>query len=362
MGFSAQVTGLSAGTHQVCAAMFNTGGGTGAVLMTCKSVTSAGASGANPFGALDSATPTGPGAATLKGWAIDADAGTAPIDVQVYIDGTPRGSAVTANGSRPDLVGVFGLGPNHGYTASVSGLAAGTHNACVWGLNSGGGANTVVGCKNFTIAGGDPVGALDQATSAPGGVRVKGWALDPDTASSIDVHVYVDGVFKTATTANGSRPDVGAFFRGYGDNHGYEISIGGLPAGNHTVCTYSINQGVGTNRLIACATAATGTGPPFGSFDSVTRAAGGVHVVGWAIDPDTASAIDMHVYIDGVFRLAATANASRPDVGAFFQGYGNNHGLDVQIPSVTAGAHTVCVFGINVATGANSVIGCRSIS
>ncbi len=360
-GFSVQLP-VAAGTHQVCAAMFNSGGGSGAAWMACKSVTSGGPSGSNPFGALDSATATGPGTTTVKGWAIDADAGTTPIDVQVYVDGTAKGSAVTANLSRPDLVGAFGLGANHGYTTTVSGLTAGAHTVCVWALNTGGGSNALTGCRSVTIAGGDPLGAFDQATSAPGGIRVKGWALDPDTASPIDVHVYVDGVFKTVTTANTSRPDVGAVFAGYGNNHGYETAVSGLSAGTHTVCTYSINQGVGTNRLIACANATTGTGSPFGGFDAVTRSAGGVRVVGWGIDPDTASAIDLHIYVDGVFRLATTANSSRPDVGAFFAGYGDNHGLDAQISSVSAGAHTVCVFGINVGAGANSVIGCRTIN
>lgn len=359
-GFSAAVS-VSAGTHQVCAAMFNSDGGTGAAWSSCKTVTSAGAGGSNPFGALDSAVSTGPGTATLKGWAIDADAGTAPIDVRATIDGAPVGGVEVANGSRPDLSPVFGLGANHGYTVTLTGLAAGAHTACIRAENTGGGADTTIGCKSIQIPGGDPFGALDRASSGPGGIRVTGWAIDPDTATSIDVHVYVDGVFQAAAIANGSRPDVGAFFAGYGSNHGYEISVAGLAPGNHSVCTYSINEGVGSNTLIGCATAATGTGSPFGSFDALTRSGGGVRIVGWAIDPDTASAADVHVYIDGTYRGTLVANASRPDVGAFFAGYGNGHGIDSVISSVSSGPHTVCVFGINVANGANSVIGCKTI-
>lgn len=360
-GFSASVA-LSAGTHQVCTAMFNSEGGTGAAWRNCKTVTSAGPGGSNPFGALDSATAAGPGTVALKGWAIDADAGTGPVAVQVLIDGNPAGAPVAADGPRPDLTPVFGLGPNHGYTATVTGLVGGTHAACVRVQNSGGGTDTIIGCKSVQMPSGDPFGALDQAATSPGGMRVTGWAIDPDTASAIDVHVYVDGSFKAAATANASRPDVGAFFAGYGNNHGYNIQIGGLTPGNHNVCTYAINSGAGTNKLIACKTAAAGAGSPFGSFDTLVRSAGGVRITGWTIDPDTASATDVHVYIDNVYRGTVTANASRPDVGAFFAGYGNNHGIDTVVPSVSSGPHTVCVFGINVASGANSVIGCRSIS
>jgi hypothetical protein len=362
-GFSVQVPGLSAGTHQVCAAMFNTGGGSGAAWLGCKTVTSAGAAGSNPFGALDSSTPAGPGTISMSGWAIDADSGTGPIDVHLYVDGTLRG-ITTSNGPRPDLSAVFGLGPNHGFTTTVSGLAAGAHTACAWAINTGGGANALIGCRNVSVAGGNPAAALDRTSSAPGGVNVKGWAIDPDTAAPIDVHVYVDGVFTAAAAANASRPDVGVFFAGYGNDHGYDVSVGGLAARSHDVCVYSINKPgtAGNNRLIACQRANAGVGPPFGSFDSVARSGGGVRVVGWGIDPDTASAIDLHVYVDGGFRLALTSNSSRPDVGAAFPGYTDNHGVNAVVPSVSAGMHTVCVFGINVGIGTNVLIGCRSVS
>ena len=53
-----------------------------------------------------------------------------------------------------------------------------------------------------------------------------GWAFDPDTSASIPVHVYVDGS-GYVLTASGDRPDVGSFFPGYGNAHGY---IGVVPA------------------------------------------------------------------------------------------------------------------------------------
>ena len=92
-----------------------------------------------------------------------------------------------------------------------------------------------------SAAGGDPEGNLDSVGRGPGGIRVSGWALDPDTAAPIDVHVYVDGVGAGIVTANTYRPDVGAAYPGYGNFHGYDAVVAYSAAGNHTVCTYGIN-------------------------------------------------------------------------------------------------------------------------
>ena len=52
------------------------------------------------------------------------------------------------------------------------------------------GNNPLVGCKFVNT---NPFGNLDGVTRQSNGVRVNGWALDPDVATSIPVHVYVDG-------------------------------------------------------------------------------------------------------------------------------------------------------------------------
>jgi hypothetical protein len=82
---------------------------------------------------------------------------------------------------------------------------------------------------------------------------VTGWALDPDVASSIGVHVYVDGKFGAAVTASRTRSDLAGPFPGYGTAHGFslDVPVGG---GSHQVCVYAINAGAGGNALIRCAT------------------------------------------------------------------------------------------------------------
>ena len=74
-----------------------------------------------------------------------------------------------------------------------------------------------------------------------------------DTASSIPIHIYVGSV-GTAITANGSRPDVGAYFRGFGDAHGYAVTLP-IPAGPTQVCVFAIESaGTGSNTLLGCRT------------------------------------------------------------------------------------------------------------
>jgi hypothetical protein len=61
------------------------------------------------------------------------------------------------------------------------------------------------------------------------------------------VHVYVDGTFATAATADTTRPGLGAFFPGYGDDHGYDLVVP-APAGTRTVAVFAINTGSGTTN------------------------------------------------------------------------------------------------------------------
>lgn len=92
---------------------------------------------------------------------------------------------------------------------------------------------------------GNPTGYLDESGMAGfDKVFVRGWVIDPDTTGSVTVHTYVDGTYVGATTANTSRPDVGATYPDYGNNHGYyaEYSVG---VGVHQVCTYALNVGSG---------------------------------------------------------------------------------------------------------------------
>ena len=295
----------------------------------------------------------------VAGWAIDPDNGTSPTTVHVYIDGV--GHVLTANMMRLDLVGPFPLaGPAHGFQATLP-AAGGTHNVCAYAINVGaGGINPRLACKTVTVRDSSPFGNLDTAAGVPGGVSVAGWAIDPDTTQPIQVHVYVDGA-GVALTADGSRPDVGAAFPASGPNHGFGSALIGAQPGRHQVCAYAINVGPGhANPLLGCRAVTVPNWSPVGNLDAVTGVPGGVSVAGWAIDPDTTQPIQVHVYVDGA-GVALTADGPRPDVGAAFPGFGSSHGFTALL-GAAPGGHRVCAYGINVGTGTNALLGCRTVT
>src|SRR5699024_7649910 len=162
---------------------------------------------------------------------------------------------------------------------------------CAYAVNTAGpGGNRLLGCRTVDLPGGSPIGALDVVAGGDARIDVAGWAIDPDTAAPIDVHVYVDGQ-GVPLTASVPRPDVGRAGPGYGDRHGFSASIS-AGAGAHPVCAYGINRGVGGNSLLGCRTVTVTAGDPVGTLDAVTRTASGdVLVAGWAIDPDTTASI-----------------------------------------------------------------------
>ena len=311
----------------------------------------------DPFGNYESLT-TGPDAVVLSGWSIDPDT-SGPNDVDVWIDGHFATTAVAGN-ERDDVGASFpGYGPDHGFAVSVP-LAAGTHSVCAYGINvSAGRSNRALGCRTATV-GGTPVGHFESLAAGPDQVTLSGWALDPDTSAPIHVDVWIDGHFAGTTVAGNERDDVGAAYPDFGPDHGFSVTLP-VGAGTHSVCAYAINVGAGSpNRKLDCRTVAVG-GNPKGNFESVSRVGTSVTASGWALDPDTAASITVHVYVDGIWATAATADGSRADVGSAFPGYGPLHGFGVPV-TVSSGSHTVCVYAINSGAGtSNTKLGCRSI-
>ncbi|MHB8792724.1 MAG: hypothetical protein ACYC6O_05245 [Thermoleophilia bacterium] len=215
----------------------------------------------------------------------------------------------------------------------------------------------------YSIVNHNPIGSVDGISSVgPNLINVRGWTLDPDSISSIPVHFYADGVPLGTTTANLVRGDIGAVFPGYGANHGYSANLS-LGPGPHNVCAYGINTGTGGNAGLGCRVINVAVNP-VGNLDWASRAGIWGTASGWAIDPDTAAAVAIHLYSDG--RLIGPqpadlyANRTRGDIGARFPAYGANHGFYVY-GGMSSLPHNLCVYAINQGPGVNTLIGCRVI-
>ena len=204
---------------------------------------------------------------------------------------------------------------------------------------------------------GDPVGNVETvARIAPDKARVTGWGLDPETTNPMAVHLYLDGRWFTAFTADGSRPDVERVWWWLGRQHGFVVDVP-VPRGTHLLCAYGISVGTGVNSLLGCGTT---SGKPIGTIDRVSREGGNIRVRGWGLDPDVTGPISVHVYVDGVWANAARANKSRPDVGDVYQPWGPNHGFDTAFPA-SAAPHQVCVYGISRGADPNALLRCRNL-
>lgn len=109
------------------------------------------------------------------------------------------------------------------------------------------------------LAPGSPSGSFDAASptqsASPSTVRVTGWAIDPETQASIDVHVHLDGVLVASATADRIRGDVAAAFPAWQANpHGFDLTMA-VDDGERTICVHAVNAaGRGDNTLLGCKT------------------------------------------------------------------------------------------------------------
>jgi hypothetical protein len=106
---------------------------------------------------------------------------------------------------------------------------------------------------------------------------------------------------------------------------------------------------------------------PTGHLDAVRVLAGNhVEVIGWAFDPDAATAVEaVSITLGGTsgseFKaVSIAAGQSRPDVGRVYPAAGANHGFDTVI-STLPGTYPVCAYATNnYLYGANRLLGCMT--
>jgi hypothetical protein len=311
-----------------------------------------------PVGRIDHASASGR-TANISGWTLDPDT-AAPINVHAYLDGRYAG-AFTANKSRPDVGRVYrDYGDNHGFAFQLP-IPVGTSEICVYAIAVPMDDNPLLGCREVSNASGPPRGQLDGTSAGPGSVSVSGWALDPDTAASIDVQMLVGGRVVATARADQSRPDVGRVFPGYGDRHGYAMtaSVGG---GSNTVCVRAVNVRSGQDVQLGCRVVETPSGSPFGNIDSlaVNTSTGALTVNGWAIDPDSTAPVTVRMYVNGAVRSEFIANGSRPDVARHYPAYGAQRGMQSAQVTLSPGVNSICLWALNVGAGDPALLGCKT--
>lgn len=142
--FSARITGVVAGRHDVCMGVQNRGGGSD-VTAACIPVD---VSGASPVGNVDGFVSNGSYVA-ISGWADDPET-DAPLPVDVVLDRQRVFRAVVGR-PRPDVLALLGAGGDSGFVQELYGVPSGAHELCAVARNVGAGADQNIGCRRFVV-------------------------------------------------------------------------------------------------------------------------------------------------------------------------------------------------------------------
>jgi hypothetical protein len=175
----------------------------------------------------------------------------------------------------------------------------------------------------------DPIGSLE-LTGAPGAgqLRVKGWALDPDSPTEpLAINVIVGGregqkgveTFELGQIANQSRPDIGASHVLAGPSHGFDSSLVTVKSGPEPICVYALNVALGGNRLLGCRTTNIPVAVTFSRLKAMPH---GVKVT-LACQWPTGTACPGHLALRTTFKVATPRRHKAPRIHAVTRSLGS---------------------------------------
>jgi hypothetical protein len=113
----------------------------------------------DPTGVLDLAGSPSPGQVRVRGWALDPSAPTQPLAIRAYVGGRAGAPGAleyelgaVATGSRPEVAVKYpAAGSKHGFDVSFPTVKSGPQPVCVYALNTGPGADRLLGCKTAAV-------------------------------------------------------------------------------------------------------------------------------------------------------------------------------------------------------------------
>ncbi len=289
------------------------------------------------------------------------------VNLQVFAGHNYKSSGVTIAKLRTgDTVKVSGNGSGTYKVTRIVEVAKGSSTAAV---PKGVAFQTCVGNKlrlvyvSKVVQSHNPIGHMDSVTvNNDGTITFRGWGLDQDaTGSSTQVHVYIDGK-GYAVNANQSRSDVKKAYSMSTDKLGFSWTSPKLSNGNHKISVAVINVGGGSNVWFWSGTKSTSGHMPTGNVESMSAYASKITISGWALDRDSSEGTQVHVYIDGEGYNIGKTTISRTDVKNSQLGKTDKLGFSWTSPTLSAGAHKVDVYAINVGEGSNKLIRSSTIT
>lgn len=219
-----------------------------------------------------------------------------------------------------------------------------------------------------------PVGHLDAVRAEPGGIRIVGWAADPDTPhNSIDLTITLGsaaGEGNFIWIAHDPRPDVAKVFPAFGQYHGINLFRATKPRA-FPVCVSALDSAGGPATSLGCLQVTVpAEHSAIGHLDSV-RSVGNNHitVTGWGADQDTPNqAVSINVLLGSRFDWQAfnavplRASQPRPDLTSGYPALGPNHGFSLTV-ATRPGSYPVCAWAFDTyLNGGSTLLGCTTVT
>ncbi|HVT81394.1 MAG TPA: M12 family metallo-peptidase [Phycisphaerae bacterium] len=287
-----------------------------------------------------------------SGWAFDADAGgggTAPIAVQLFVDGVPT-QIVNADLDRPDLQKSLGS-TAHGFSFDLSAIGPGNHSLSIYAVNAPtiGGTQSEVLLGTYSMTNPPPTASIEVSNID----FIRGWAFDkehPDAA--VMVNIYEDGIPSDHFPAGDPRPDLVKKLGSADHGFTYNLHIRD-DIGTHKIDIYLYKPGFEDDPILyRSLTIKTTDSSPTGKLEIKT----GTHLSGWAFDANAGpDALPIAVFVgDREFDIAA--DQPRPDLA---NALGSpNHGFSFDLPTdFPVGTYTVSVRAGNTPGETTALIG-----
>ncbi|HTZ45918.1 MAG TPA: hypothetical protein VMB79_18805 [Jatrophihabitans sp.] len=228
-GFTASFD-TTPGTHNYKVYAINAGGGSGNTLIGNHSTVVPGAAPASlpaerllvrPAGTLDRVTVTG-NSVRLAGWAAGG-----PEAVVVVEDGTVLHTVATSALA----------GGRAGFDLTVP-AGTGVHSYSVHALDAADPADGLIGMRTVRVGQSGPIGRLERAQPWGSGLRLTGWAYDPDRPTAeLAITVFRDGAPLSRHRTGLDRAELAGTDGALG-RPGFEVEVEQLP-GPHTYTVYA---------------------------------------------------------------------------------------------------------------------------
>lgn len=174
----------------------------------------------DPIGKLEVTGSPAHGQLRVKGWALDPDAPTETLSVNVVIGGREGDKGVetyelgqVANLERTDVAAAHKLaGPFHGFEDQITTIKSGPEPVCVYAVNTALGGNRLLGCRTTTIPVAITLSGL-RLTKRGVGVNL---TCDFPAGTECPGHLGLRTTYKVATPRRHKAPRIHAVTRSIG--------------------------------------------------------------------------------------------------------------------------------------------------